>query len=394
MQTYESINFDVEKDLKKPENPLRKKYIKSIFADLFKKRKIIISEKTGAKIYARENEPLEILHYTLDTNEEEIFNHGKSSLIQGLILAYKNHYPITITPDMIWILILQGFSRFMEKYAEQMREKFVNFEGKKDLKVERLQYSPYSATKEVWDGIMKEFVEKIGKNVGQETVDNLECNFSTTSPVALVTSQVSIMSAMKQYFTYRVLMAGCGISNITLEGSIQDWEKIKSKLEFLSTKGLEWYTQHLIPIINNFIETKKYYSAKGKLSDDLIEFWKRMIRLKGKGDMYDPHIINGWIVNFIPNLLNEKPEVYEELYETNVPDQIISCPMELTWIPPPGNKKYEFKCSLFSGFYGMIQDKETFNVRPVIGYAIVVDDKTESDITKEERDKIIKEFTQ
>jgi len=394
MQTYESINFDVEKDLKKPENPLRKKYIKSIFADLFKKRKIIISEKTGAKMYTKENEPLEILHYTLDTNEEEIFNHGKYSLIQGLILAYKNHYPITVTPDMIWILILQGFSRFMEKYAEQMREKFVNFTGKKDLKVERLQYSPYSATKEVWDGIMKEFVEKIGKNVGQETIDNLECNFSTTSPVALVTSQVSIMSAMKQYFTYRVLMGGCGISNITLEGSIQDWEKIKSKLEFLSTKGLEWYTQHLIPIINNFIETKKYYSAKGKLSDDLIEFWKRMIRLKGKGGAYDPHIINGWIVNFIPNLLNEKPEVYEELYETNIPDQIISCPMELTWIPPPGNKKYEFKCSLFSGFYGMIQDKETFNVRPVIGYAIVVEDKTESDITKEERDKIIKEFTQ
>ena len=394
MQTYESINFDVEKDLKKPENPLRKKYIKSIFADLFKKRKIIISEKTGAKMYTRENEPLEILHYTLDTNEEEIFNHGKSSLIQGLILAYKNHYPITITPDMIWILILQGFSRFMEKYAEQMREKFVNFTGKKDLKVKRIEETPYTATKEVWDGIMKEFVEKIGKNVGQETIDNLECNFSTTSPVALVTSQVSIMSAMKQYFTYRVLMGGCGISNITLEGSIQDWEKIKSKLEFLSTKGLEWYTQHLIPIINNFIETKKYYSAKGKLSDDLIEFWKRMIRLKGKGGAYDPHIINGWIVNFIPNLLNEKPEVYEELYETNIPDQIISCPMELTWIPPPGNKKYEFKCSLFSGFYGMIQDKETFNVRPVIGYAIVVDDKTESDITKEERDKIIKEFTQ
>ena len=394
MQTYESINFDVEKDLKKPENPLRKKYIKSIFADLFKKRKIIISEKTGAKIYTRENEPLEILHYTLDANEEEIFNHGKSSLIQGLILAYKNHYPITVTPDMIWILILQGFSRFMEEYAEQMREKFVNFSGKKDLKVERLEETPYTATKEVWDGIMKEFVEKIGKNVGQETIDNLECNFSTTSPVALVTSQVSIMSAMKQYFYYGLYMGGCGISNITLEGSIQDWEKIKSKLEFLSTKGLEWYTQHLIPIINNFIETKKYYSAKGKLSDDLIEFWKRMIRLKGKGGAYDPHIINGWIVNFIPNLLNEKPEVYEELYETNIPDQIISCPMELTWIPPPGNKKYEFKCSLFSGFYGMIQDKETFNVRPVIGYAIVVDDKTESDITKEERDKIIKEFTQ
>ena len=56
--------------------------------------------------------------------------------------------------------------------------------------------------------------------------------------------------------------------------------------------------------------------------------------------------------------------------------------MELTQIPLLVNKKYEFRCSLFSGFYGMIQDEKTFNVRPVIGYAIVVDDKTESDITR------------
>ena len=391
MKAYESINLEIEKGLKKPEDYLKTNEIKSIFDNLFKKRKSFIDNKTGRERFLDQNEPLEIFHYTLDTNEEKIFSHEKSSLIQGLIYAYKNHYPITVTPDMIWILILQGFSRFMEKYENLVRERFVNFTGKKDLKVERLDYSPQSATKEVWDGIMKEFVEKIGKNVGQETIDNLECNFSTTSPAALVTSQVSIMSAMKQYFTYKVLMAGCGISSITLEGSLQDWEKIKSKLEFLSTKALKWWTKHLIPIIDNIIATKKYYNSKGKLSKELIEFWKGMIRLKGKGDMYDPHMVNGWIVKFIPNLSNEKPEVYEEIYETNVPDQIISCPMELTWLSLTG-KKIDYSCSLFSGFYGMVQDKETFNVRPVIGYAIVVENKTESDITVEQKNKIIEEF--
>ena len=391
MKAYESINLEIEKGLKKPEDYLPTDGIKSIFDNLFKKRKSFIDNKTGREMFLDQNEPLEIFNYTLDTNEEKIFSHEKSSLIQGLIYAYKNHYPITVTPDMIWILILQGFSRFMEKYENLVRERFVNFTGKKDLKVERLDYSPQSATKEVWDGIMKEFVEKIGKNVGQETIDNLECNFSTTSPAALVTSQVSIMSAMKQYFTYKVLMAGCGISSITLEGSLQDWEKIKSKLEFLSTKALKWWTKHLIPIIDNIIATKKYYNSKGKLSKELIEFWKGMIRLKGKGDMYDPHMVNGWIVKFIPNLSNEKPEVYEEIYETNVPDQIISCPMELTWLSLTG-KKIDYSCSLFSGFYGMVQDKETFNVRPVIGYAIVVENKTESDITVEQKNKIIEEF--
>ena len=376
MKAYESINLEIEKGLKKPQEYLPTGEIKYIFSDLFKIRKSIIDNKTGEKVYLNANEPLEILHYTLDTKEESIFNHKKSSLIQGLVLAYKNHYPITITPDMIWILVLQGFSRFMEKYEDSVRDIFVNFEGKKELNVEIYDKTPYTATKEDWDGIMKEFVEKIGQHVGQETTDSLECNFSTTSQVAKVTSQVAIMSAMKQYFTYKAKFLGCGISTITLEGSMQDWEKIKSKLEFLSTKGLEWYTKHLIPIIDKILESKNYYNYNGQLNEELIEFWKGMVRVKGKGGLYDPLIINGWIVKFIPNLSKKTPEVYEEISEKQVPDQIISCPMELTWIISP-EKKIDYKCSLFSGFYGMIQDKETFNVRPVIGYAIVVDAKTE-----------------
>ena len=390
MEVYESITFQVEKNLEKPKHFLNTTGIKSILNGLFKKRKISINKK-GEKIFLNENEPLEIFHYTFDTKEEKIYNCEKRSLIKGLIEAYKNHYPITITPDMIWLLIAQGFSRFMEKYENLVRERFVNFTGKKDLKVEKLSHSPYNASKKVWDGIIQEFVQKIEKNVGKEVIEALECNFSTTSQVAKVTSQVTIMSAMKQYFTYRVLMIGCGISNITLEGSIQDWEKIKSKLEFLSTKALKWWTKHLIPIIDNIILTKKYYSANNKLNNDLIEFWKGMIRLKGTGGMYDPHMINGWIVKFIPNLENEKPDIYQEIYETNVPAEIISCPMELTWLSLDG-KKVDFKCSLASGFYGMIQDKKTFNVRPVIGYAIVVEDKKESDISVEEKNKIIEEF--
>ena len=75
-----------------------------------------------------------------------------------------------------------------------------------------------------------------------------------------------------------------------------------------------------------------------------------------------------------------------------MPDQIICCPMELTWLILPMHKKIEYKCSLASGFYGMVQDKETFSVRPVIGYSIVVEDKKESDISVEEKNKIIEEF--
>ena len=390
-KAYESITFEVEKGLKKPGEFYTLSGIKDIFSELFQKRKTIINPRNGEKEYLKENEPLEILHYDLDTNETLFYNNKKTSLISGLVLAYKNHYPITISPDMIWLLILQGYSRFMEKYSELVRERYVNFEGKKALCVNRYGIFPEEASKETWNDIIKEYIQKIENHVGKDVISNLQANFSTTTPSVLTTSQVSIMSAMKQYFTYKLLMGGCGVSSINLEGSLDDWKKIKSKLEFLSTKAMKWWTKHLIPIIDNFIKTKEYYKKHKKINSDLINFWKSMIRIKNKGDLYDPHMINGWIIKFIPNLTEAKPGLYEEILETNVPDQIISCPLELTVLNLDGTKS-QYKCDIASGFYGMVQDKQTYAVKPVIGYGIFVEEKNKLKLSVEEKNKIIDEF--
>ena len=40
-----------------------------------------------------------------------------------------------------------------------------------------------------------------------------------------------------------------------------------------------------------------------------------MINIKGKGDIYEPHILNGWIIKFIPNLKEEHPKLYKEINE-------------------------------------------------------------------------------
>ena len=123
------------------------------------------------------------------------------------------------------------------------------------------------------------------------------------------------MSAMKHYFKFGVACGGCGISSIILEGSLEDWNKIKSKLKFLSKFALNWWTKHLIPIIDNIIKTKIYYSQNNKINNELIDFWKKMIRIKDKNDEYEPDIINGWIIKFIPDLNGEHPKLYEELHE-------------------------------------------------------------------------------
>lgn len=45
----------------------------------------------------------------MKTNQEIIFDHGCHPVLQGFVNAYKNHRPMTISPDIIWLLIIQAF---------------------------------------------------------------------------------------------------------------------------------------------------------------------------------------------------------------------------------------------------------------------------------------------
>lgn len=55
---------------------------------------------------------------------------GNNPVLNGYINAYKEHRPIVINPDMIWLMICQGFAHHINNNAEQLRHKLVNFEGK------------------------------------------------------------------------------------------------------------------------------------------------------------------------------------------------------------------------------------------------------------------------
>ena len=372
--SYECITFDVEKNITKPDTiSLYNSDTKEILSYIFTRAKPDTRGKIRNRFVVEENnEIMEILNFNFDTRKNSFFNYGKKSLIRGLMKAYGSHYPITISPDMILLLFLQGYSRFMEKNSEKLRNIYVDFEGQKTLTVKREGVTPETAKPEIWEGIVKEFTQKIKERVGNEIISYLESDFTTTNQVRLATSQMTIMSAMKNYFKYKAIMCVCGISSINLEGSLEDWEKIKKKFEFFSKEefGLNWWTKHLIPIIDMIIETKIYYAKNKDIDDKLRNFWKNIIRVK-VGGAYNPDVIDGWIVKFLPNI-SEK-SVKDKLNDDEIPDQILNCPMDLIFLN--GNQNIEYKCSLASGFYGMVQDEKNFGIKPVIGYAIVVEDK-------------------
>lgn len=61
---------------------------------------------------------------------DSLVTFGYHSFFNGMYQAYADHRPFVLSPDMIWLLISQGFARHVSANAEQLRRYFVGFSGK------------------------------------------------------------------------------------------------------------------------------------------------------------------------------------------------------------------------------------------------------------------------
>ena len=131
---------------------------------------------------------------------------------------------------MIWQLILNVSIKYVDLNSEQLRTKFVNFEGKKQLEVFQIIKDEHTflPTKEEWESIIDKLIEKIGENTGEYILDDFILNFSTNDKNLLFVQKVSLMSMFKKYFIYKAFLGiTFGYPYINLEGKIEDWELIK-----------------------------------------------------------------------------------------------------------------------------------------------------------------------
>ena len=54
-------------------------------------------------------------------------------LFVAVYYAYTYHIPLILSPDHIWLTIIQGLSHHIKANSENLRSKFVCFEGKMDI---------------------------------------------------------------------------------------------------------------------------------------------------------------------------------------------------------------------------------------------------------------------
>jgi hypothetical protein len=198
--------------------------------------------------------PEHVQYVKAERDTGDLLRTGINPFVEAAHLAYSHHLPLQISPDAIWYLITSGVASHINKNSESLRHKFVSHEGKKEIRVRRDDFV-LNALNNPWHEAIDEFSVKIGENTNNNVADLLVANFSTTTKVARVVSQVVLMDAMQKYFDY-TFSTMCGIPEIRISGDKQDWENVRNKVNKLIElipDLQKWLDSGLGEILNNFV---------------------------------------------------------------------------------------------------------------------------------------------
>lgn len=74
-------------------------------------------------------------------------------VVAATTIAFSDHRMLTLSPDMIWLLIAQGFANHVNANAEKLRPRLVRHPGKLELRVRRDDFEKNSADESLARGL-------------------------------------------------------------------------------------------------------------------------------------------------------------------------------------------------------------------------------------------------
>lgn len=289
----------------------------------------------------------------------------KNGFIDAIYDAFSKHRHLKISPDHIWLLILQGFSTHLnqEDNNKKYRKCFVDFEGKDKLVVKANDFVKGSPDNN-WGEVTKKFMEQMSQKLLGDSVRLTDMEFSTSTTVSKISLQSTFMYAMRHYFDFKMTTM-CGIPKFTIKGTLSDWEKILDTLKLFNKYGLEWWVEKLEPILEHFISIKRDESPD-------LHFWNSIFKYyDGPGGSGSCPLINGWITYFFPYVNNKVNRFKTGIEPCDIPSGIYSFPIK--W----GYYGETYNMLVYSGFIGFKQNRNTKEVSANIGYAFCEKDDKE-----------------
>ena len=214
---------------------------------------------------------------------------ASKGLVDVATVAYNQHHDLVWRPDDVWQAILTQFSLYVMKNAEALRDKFVDFKGKKELTIVSLGRL---YTTDFGDIAKRMVDEQIVQNIKDPTITEwILPKFSTTTENDRIVASVTMMATLKAYFQYSVALC-CGLPSVTLLGSVEDWKLLRQRidrlLEFNNQEGdMKKWHRLLTGVLDEFVKTKS-----GVVNN---KFWQKICDFSsGSGTPS----ISGWISVF------------------------------------------------------------------------------------------------
>ena len=187
-RTSTGVRFNVEtvKELGKPIATSVKDSIIDVAKRFYKEQTLKISVETSS--FARDKAV-----------------RGGGSLVDTALLAFAQHYPLSVTADDIWTLLSFALAKHVDKNSEELRSKFVTHDGKKVLEVKVDHFVLGGMSPEDWErDVFPDFSNQIRGHIGDEIHTTIASGFSTTTPTTKAAHEITLMSTMKNYFSYKV----------------------------------------------------------------------------------------------------------------------------------------------------------------------------------------------
>ncbi len=317
--------------------------------------------------------PSDILRERIDKTNMKIddFSHKKDfdtkiiySNINGLMsaahFAYVNHYPLKISVSDFILMIGQGIAAHLEIHSEDVRPYFVNHEGKEQITIFRPDFKLEGGND--WSTVFGEFAEGVKERIKMDFYDIMVDDTSVATKLSKIASEIAIMDTFQHYFEY-VVMMGCAMTEITLVGSKDDWEKLRSKVHKLKEFNvddrlqLDWWLEKLVPLVDQIVD-----QAVSRKIDRA--FWSKIYQSQDKKGFYEPTpLINGWLNVFNPYVLKSGPGYraktparsnFENIHPDELMNGVSKAPVTLQDMST--GKKYPM--TVYGGFLGAKVNKD------------------------------------
>ena len=216
-----------------------------------------------------------------------------NGLVLAVVLAFKGHHSLELTPDAIFNTIMGGMSAHVHADPEKFRSSFVSHDGKKTLKV--YDDSLSTAWSSRWERAVAQLGDLVLENFSNPDAQKaFSTKFSTTGSQEAAAHTMTFMDVVKDYFEY-IVITRCGIPWIDISGCKEDWESLAAAIDpFLIQLGLGTWNMQLQNILSHFI---KAFDPEAKQDR---QFWSGILKYNGPHGSGGEATVTGWLAELFP----------------------------------------------------------------------------------------------